>query len=208
MSRVTLSSLNLAFQLRLDEQHEHTPRLFVWLSQNVSSDVKHIKDPNNPVSWTFDTSTAVVSAQEKDIPLLERVQYCKLNIDVFCDVYTKHREHGLNQAGSLSIPVRELLGGGPTRRYNLTVPSWGDPNAMGANRDPEIENNKGWVQLEGPVDVLIDGKPVPPLDAAGVAVAERVEAAKEQVSKHYMSSLVAFCRKLGYTWEATSLINA
>jgi hypothetical protein len=209
MSRVTLSASRLTFRLRLDEHHEHTPKLYVWLSQNVSSDLKLLVKSDEPVYWEFDTATGIVHPQEKDIPLQERVQNCNLNVDVFCDVYTKYGEHGKNQAGSVSIPLRELLGSAQdTRTYNFSIPSWGDPNARGANRDPAVENNKGTIHLDGPVDVMIDGVVVPPLDAAGVAVAEKVDVAKEQVSRHYMSSLVAFCRKLGYTWEATSLINA
>lgn len=198
---------SLSYELLLDKGHEHDPTLYVWLSQDVSCSVKTVRQSGQAVEWEFDAKTATVPTQSASIPLVERLQYCNLNVDVFCRVKTKHGETAHNQAGSISIPMREILGG-VSRKHRIIIPSWGDPNARGANRDPSVENNKGWLQLDGPVQVLLDNQPVSPLDAAQVAFAERVEASKEQVYRHYMSGLVAFCKKLGYTWQVTSLINA
>jgi hypothetical protein len=213
MVTVKISCPKLEFQLRLATDHEHVPKLYLWLSQNVSSDVRTLDASaavnGKPLDLSFQSGTAVVNAEERQtISDVERIQFGYLNIGVFCDVHNKHGEHALNQAGDVSIPLRELLGTGSTKRYPLIIPSWGDPNARGANRDPLIENNKGWVQLYGPVQILYNGQLVPPLSAASIAFAQRVESDKEQTSRQYMSSIVRFCKSLGYTWESTSLINA
>jgi len=205
----------IQYELFDDPSKEREPVLYVWFSQDVSTQVRSVALGSNASGSVkpFDIQVPTLSEQQiiDGIPLIERIQRANLNIDVFSRLYNKHGQSCRNQSGSVRIPVYELLD--PTtntsvRRYTLTIPSWGDPNANGANRDKDVVNEKGWIEFSSPVTITLDGAAIPPLDTTSAAYLREVRLKQDSIFRHYMGSTVAFCRKLGYRWPVIKDINS
>ena len=217
---VRLSVGQLKLEWLADEAHEREPIARLWLSQNVSHSQREIKLPESlhrrpevmeNISMDFDL---VPEEEAREMPnnLQSRVQHAYLNIDLFVRMQNKHGETCLNQSGSASIPVHELLAGTGSpfhsSGFTLKIPSWGDPNAHGANRDSEIINEKGTVWLRNVRLYLPDGRQVPALSRAEQRMHDKVQEKKHDILYAYMLSSVRFFRHHGYTWKSISDINA
>lgn len=209
MARVQLNIGALNYSLRLDAAREKEPELRVWLSQDVSCDKHHLECARlpqaAPLSLDFSPSTAF-GADER-VSLVDRIQHAYLNIDVFCLLRNKHGESCRNQAGSVRIPIHELLANSERYRAKLTIPSWGDPNKRGLNTDVEVENDKGWIEFRSSL-ITADGRAVSPLGAESAEFFRRVEERKSSLFFHYMGSCVNMFHQLGYTWPSVALVNA
>ncbi len=210
MLSVRAAELRLA--LRLEPERERLPELFCWLSQDVATDVRSMP-AGQPRVAPFELSFAELVRDAGDgVPLVERAQRANLNLDVFCQLRNDHGQTCRNQCGSAKVPLWELLDPACVAGRSLSCPlrvfSWGDTNADGANRDPEVENDKGTLELVGPFEVLLDGRRLLPLSASDAAFVAHVESTKKQVFMSYIGAAVAFCKRIGYRWEITRDVNA
>lgn len=218
MIRVSIGVLKLAWLA--DEEHEREPVARIWLSQNVSHTQRELRLPDElharpqtveKLTIDFDV---IPEEESREMPtsLLSRVQHSYLNLDLFVRMQNKHGETCLNQSGSVSVPVHELLSGPSSpfhsSGFTLKIPSWGDPNAHGANRDSEIINEKGTLWLHDVHVLMPDGRRVSPLSRSEKSAHEKVQEMKHNILYSYMLSSVRFFRHHGYTWPAISDINA
>lgn len=199
----------------IEEPHkEHSPVLFIYLSQNATRTL--IRRPLTPpkgelaqLELEFETVEHDESPEPPIMSLAERVQHANLNFDVFVQLRNSRGETGMNQAGSAKIAVYELLANPyGSHRLQLTVPSYNDPNAKGVNRDREVNNDKGFLELSGGIQFMLGSKPVMPLSARLVAFVKENEAKQEEDLRYYLGSTVALCKGLGYRWQVIKDINA
>jgi hypothetical protein len=201
-----ISVARLSYSLLADPRKEHEPVLHYWLSQDVSLEPRSapLRPPSGAIApFSFQVPTLA----DGDLPLIERIQRANLNIDVFAKLANKHGQTVRNQAGSVRVPLYELLLG---EKYScqLTIGSWGDPNANGENRDDDVDNVKGTLEFDGPVSITLDGVAVPPLSGPQITFLRELRKRQEAVYRHYMGSTVVFCRRLGYRWGVVKDINA
>ena len=76
------------------------------------------------------------------------------------------------------------------------------------NRDREVNNDKGFLELSGGIQFMLGSKPVMPLSARLVAFVKENEAKQEEDLRYYLGSTVALCKGLGYRWQVIKDINA
>ncbi len=210
-STLRVKIAKLSYELREDPDKERDPRLHYWVSQDVSTTAQSIAlSPKGGLVDGFEFSLPTVEGDVDGVPLHERVQHANLNVDVFCKLFNRHGQSCKNQAGSAKIPFYELLDrSAAKRRYTLKVFSWGDPNAEGENRDQEVDNDKGWIEIQGPVEVSLDGYgSIPTLDASATAYSGKVAEEKKNIFMHYVGSAVVFCKRIGYRWDVVKDVNA
>jgi hypothetical protein len=219
ISRMTISPrlVRITFRLdvldlALDPQHERDPELRFWLTQDVSRTfiVKNVA-ALGAIPAVLDLSFAVEYGDQDDdtaIPLQERIAHAQLNVDVYSRVTNRIGESARNQSGSAHIPLYELIGASAPLTLLLSVRSWGDPNARGANTDSAVVNEKGLMVL-GAVQVRdANGAALPPVSPAEIAVHAAVRERKEEICSHYTGSCVTLFRRLDYSYQAIRLINA
>jgi hypothetical protein len=206
---------SLTCRLVRSQKKEHEPVLHIWLSQDVSHQVHTLAlSPSSDTFAPFELQFALHddnNALQHPIPMIERIQHAYLNVDVFSLLRNKHGQTCRNQSGSVRIPLYELCGGGTSRRdFHLSIPSWGDPNAHGANRDASVHNEKGTISVASAAVLTLEpgAQRVPPLDAHSIAFMREVALKQDSVFQNYMCSTVLFCKNLGYRWKVIQDINA
>lgn len=216
MIRVVIPRMRLEW--RADSEHERQPMMRLFLSQNVSRTQveRSLPEELHRTQVVFDkVELQFEAATDTDDPaaasLEERIQHANINIDLWVRMTNLRGESCLNQSGSVRVPLHALLGGrGPPEGFHLVIPSWGDPNANGANRDSAIVNDKGTVWFDEGVQVTLpDGATrVAPLTAAAVEMHNQIEVLKADVAYRYCIATVRFFREHSYTWPNISDVNA
>ncbi len=201
-----------------DAEHERQPMMRMFLSQSVSRSKRDIRlsdaarSANGVVLSNLDLPFAVLSQQDETVharrmPLSERAKHAYLNVDIWVVMRNHNGESCFNQAGSASIPLHQLLNNS-RQEWHLNIPSWGDPNDHGANKDSDIVNDKGTLVFEGVRLVLADGSNVPALNQLEVTTHESVRAQRDKILYSYMLSTVSFFSEHGYLTQSISDINA
>lgn len=199
--------LRVRFDLLENTRKERDPVAHFWVSQTVSSDFYERKLEEHCVVDLDEQFK--VSPPTPDLPsqnLVELIQAANLNCDLWSHLSNKVGDSGLNQCGSVKVPLYQLLSmGGNPITIKITIPSWGDPS--GQRQDNTVDNDKGTMVIER-ASIELNGVSVPPPPPRLVHLYGKIEAFKQQTFQHYIGSCVAMFRKMPATWPAAKNINA
>jgi hypothetical protein len=208
---------DLQIELRLDPARERDPELHAYLSRTISPLWHRLKIGAAPgavrVSWVFQP-LAEVCTKDCMHPLgppgyalhdrlVDRLWTASLNLDFFATICNLHGEACLNQAGSLRVPIPDLMSG--HHDYAIQIPSYG---GMSGHSTPGVVNDKGRLRIKN-LEILLNGakltqKPPPTLLQMSRSVAQF----KQEVFMQYISSCVELFQRVPSTWKATADINA
>jgi len=204
--------VSLAYQLAEDEEKEKLPHMNLWLSQTLSDKVHTVQLAKGTQQGTIDLALQFPLSQSS-VTNNETIWTANLNIDLWSVLSNLHGERASDQAGSIRIPLAELLltcaDQKQPKEYSVSIPSLDAVLMENGKVQKNLLNYKGKLVLSCSRWPLIlnnkDNVPVPP--ASLLQVLQKVEQWKELVYAHYMGSCVQLFKQIKATWDITDDIN-
>lgn len=205
--------LSINYELIDDIKFEHEPQLVFWLSQTISLSIHIVKLNSTKGHFNLKVEFEPVSTANQ-----ESIWTGNLNVDVWTIVRNVNNESARNQAGSLKIPLIDILdlcGDGDeqsSKSYNLIVPSL-DDKILDENHKlrTDILNYKGKITLKcshsNSPALKINGSAIRTVPKSLRNILPQIEAWKNMVYSHYMGSCVLLFKEIKSTWKVTDDIN-